>query len=50
LIVIEERDGEIILRPASAVTVRDIPAQVIQGWITGDEAGMRDFESLARPS
>jgi AbrB family looped-hinge helix DNA binding protein len=50
LIVIEERDGEIVLRPASAVTVRDIPAQVIQGWIAEDEAGMREFESLARPS
>ena len=50
LIVIEERDGEIVLRPASAVTVRDIPAQVIQGWITEDEAGMREFESPVRPS
>ena len=50
LILIEERDGEVILRPASAVTVRDIPAEVIQGWITEDEAGMREFESLARPS
>ena len=48
--MIEERDGEVILRPASAVTVRDIPAEVIQGWITEDEAGMREFESLARPS
>ena len=50
LILIEERDGEIVLRPASAVTVRDIPAKVIQEWIAEDEAGMREFESLARPS
>ncbi len=49
LILIEERDGEVILRPASAVTVRDIPAEVIQGWITADEAGMREFESLPSP-
>ena len=50
LIMIEERDGEIVLRPASAVTVRDIPAHVIQGWISEDEAGMREFESLERSS
>ena len=50
LILIEEGDGEIILRPASAVTVRDIPEKVIQEWMTEDEAGMRGFESLVRPS
>lgn len=50
LILIEERDGEIILRPASAVTVRDIPAATIQGWMAEDEAGMREFESTTRPS
>ena len=50
LILIEEREGEIVLRPASAVTVRDIPAHVIQGWITEDEAGMREFDFLTRPS
>lgn len=50
LVLVEERDGEIVLRPASAVTVRDIPAQVIHGWIMEDEAGMREFESLARSS
>ncbi|MDB6135706.1 MAG: hypothetical protein JWM59_3949 [Verrucomicrobiales bacterium] len=50
LVLIEERDGEIILRPASAVTVRDIPAQVIQTWMAEDEAGMREFESSARPA
>ena len=50
LILIEERDGEIVLRPASAVTVRDIPTEVITGWITEDEAGMREFEAAGRPS
>ena len=50
LIIIEERDGEIVLRPASAVTVRDIPTEVITGWINADEAGMREFEALARSS
>ena len=50
LILIEEREGEIVLRPASAVTVRDIPAHVIQGWIMEDEAGIRKFESLPPPT
>jgi bifunctional DNA-binding transcriptional regulator/antitoxin component of YhaV-PrlF toxin-antitoxin module len=50
LILIEERDGEIVLRPAAAVTVRDIPSRQIQKWISEDEAGMRAFEALARPS
>ena len=50
LILIEVQKGEIVLQPASAVTVRDIPTEVIAGWITGDEAGMREFEVLARPS
>lgn len=45
LVIIEERDGEILLRPAPAVIVRDIPAEVIQGWIAEDEAGMREFDS-----
>ncbi len=50
LVLIEERDGEIVLRPASAVTVRAIPAPVIQGWITEDEVGMQEFEAIPRPS
>lgn len=47
LVLIEEREGEIVLRPASAVAVRDIPGPLIQGWIAEDEASMREFESLA---
>lgn len=50
LILVEERDGAIILRPANAVPLREISTEVIQGWIADDEAGMREFESLARPS
>ena len=45
LVLIEEREGKLVLRPASAVTVRDIPAAVIQEWMAEDEAGMREFES-----
>lgn len=49
LILIEEREGEIVLRPASAVIVREIPAEIIQEWMAADEAGMREFESLGSP-
>lgn len=45
LVIIEERNGELILRPAAAVAVRDLPKSVIEGWIAGDEAGMREFEA-----
>ncbi len=50
LILIEEREGEIVLRPACAVTVRDIPAKMIQEWIADDEAGRKAFESLTTGS
>ncbi len=50
MILIEERDGEIVLRPASAATVRDGPDQVIQAWIAEEETGMREFESLPPPT
>ena len=50
LILIEEREGEIVLRPACAMTVRDIPSGMIQGWIADDEAAMRTFESLTPAS
>ena len=43
LVIIEERDGELILRPAAAIPVRDLPASVIEQWIAEDEAGMAEF-------
>lgn len=48
LVIIEERDGEMLLRPATAVPVRDLPKNVIEGWIADDEAGMLEFEA-AKP-
>jgi bifunctional DNA-binding transcriptional regulator/antitoxin component of YhaV-PrlF toxin-antitoxin module len=44
LVIIEERDGEMILRPAAAVPVRDLPKGLIEQWIAEDEAGMAEFE------
>jgi bifunctional DNA-binding transcriptional regulator/antitoxin component of YhaV-PrlF toxin-antitoxin module len=48
LVLIEERDGELVLRPAAAVAVREISQAVIDGWIAEDEAGMREFEAMKR--
>jgi AbrB family looped-hinge helix DNA binding protein len=45
LVIIEERDGELVLRPAVAVAVRDLPKAVVERWIQEDEAGMREFEA-----
>ncbi len=43
LVILEERDGELILRPAAAIPVRDLPADVIDQWIAEDEAEMAKF-------
>lgn len=45
LVIVEEHDGALILRPAAAVAVRDLPESVIEGWIAEDEAGMAEFEA-----
>ena len=49
LIIIEERDGEMILRPAAAIPVRDLPINMIEGWIADDEVGMTEFKVSAKP-
>jgi len=40
LLIVEERDGGVFLHPATAVPVRDIPAETIRAWIKGDETAM----------
>lgn len=47
LVIVEERDGALILRPATAVAVRDLPKSLIDEWIAEDEAGMAQFEASA---
>jgi bifunctional DNA-binding transcriptional regulator/antitoxin component of YhaV-PrlF toxin-antitoxin module len=44
-VILEERDGELVLKPAAAVPVREIPTAVIEEWIKEDEAGLRDFHA-----
>ena len=48
LVVIEERDGELILRAAAEVSVRDLPQSLIEGWVAEDEARMRVFEAMEK--
>ena len=37
LVLVEEKDGKLILEIATAVAVRDIPESTIRGWIAEDE-------------
>jgi bifunctional DNA-binding transcriptional regulator/antitoxin component of YhaV-PrlF toxin-antitoxin module len=48
LLVVEERDGGIFLHPATAMLVRDIPAQTIQAWIREDEVAMLGLKKASR--
>ena len=43
MLLAEERDGKLVLEPATAVPVRDIPESTIRQWIGEDEAAMSAF-------
>jgi AbrB family looped-hinge helix DNA binding protein len=45
LVIIEEREGELVLRPAAAVPVRTVSVQEVEAWIAEDEEGFRRFEA-----
>lgn len=45
LVILEERDGELILSPATAVPIRDIPPEKMALWIEQDEEEMDQFEA-----
>jgi len=47
MVILEERDGELILRPAAAIPVRDLPSELIGQWIADDEAEMAEFKASA---
>lgn len=40
MLLVEECEGGVFLRPAVAPTVRDIPKKQIEAWIARDEAEM----------
>jgi len=43
MMLVEEKDGKIIMEAASVVPLRDIPKGTIKGWIADDEAAMEAF-------
>jgi bifunctional DNA-binding transcriptional regulator/antitoxin component of YhaV-PrlF toxin-antitoxin module len=48
MLLAEEKDGKLILEPALAVPVRDIPKKTIRGWIEEDEKAMQTFARAKR--
>jgi len=38
LMLVEEREGKLVMEVATALPVRDIPKETIQSWIAEDEA------------
>jgi len=45
MLIAEEREGKLVLEPATAIPVRDIPKKTIRKWISEDEAAMKAFKS-----
>jgi AbrB family looped-hinge helix DNA binding protein len=43
LMLVELRDGGIFLQPAEALPVRDIPDEILRGWIEDDEKDAEEF-------
>lgn len=48
MLLVEERDGKLILVPTTAIPVRDIPEAKLRSWIAEDEKAMKDFETAGR--
>lgn len=40
MFLVEERDDGVLLRLSTAIPVRDIAKETIEGWISEDEAAM----------
>ena len=45
MMLVEERDGRIILEPAVTLPLRDIPKETIDSWVAEDEAAMEAFKT-----
>jgi bifunctional DNA-binding transcriptional regulator/antitoxin component of YhaV-PrlF toxin-antitoxin module len=48
MMLIEEKDGKIIMEAASVVPLRDIPNATIKGWIADDVAAMETFNKQGK--
>ena len=47
MMLVEERDGKLVMEVAAALPIRDIPAETLKAWIAEDEA---DGEQLRKRS
>lgn len=45
MLIANEVDGKLVLEPATAIPVRDIPKKTIRKWISDDEAAMKAFKA-----
>ena len=45
MLIASEVGGKLVLEPATAIPVRDIPKKTIRKWISEDEAAMKAFEA-----
>lgn len=44
MVIAEEKDGKLTLIPATAVPVRDLSKDEIEGWIAEDEAALDQYQ------
>jgi bifunctional DNA-binding transcriptional regulator/antitoxin component of YhaV-PrlF toxin-antitoxin module len=49
MLLAEEKNGKLMLEPATAVPVRDLPESTIRGWIADDEAAMKALKVGQKP-
>jgi hypothetical protein len=42
MMLVREQDGRIIMEPAAAIPLRDIPKKTIEEWVAEDEAAMEE--------
>ena len=48
MLIASEVDGKLVLEPATAIPVRDIPKKTIRKWISEDEAAMKAFKAKTK--
>jgi bifunctional DNA-binding transcriptional regulator/antitoxin component of YhaV-PrlF toxin-antitoxin module len=49
LVLLEDREDGVLLRPAAAVPVRDLPLETLRQWVAEDEEALRKFKSTLKP-
>lgn len=49
LVLLEDREDGVLLRPAAVVPVRDLPLETLRQWVAEDEEALRKFKSTLKP-